>query len=745
MKSIKILSLLLFVCIHFCSAQDTTLVIKPSMLDKDSLQVFISEMKGWQFKQGNDTAWAKKDIDLTGWGRLMPTELTEKMADKDGRLEGWFRIKIIPDSTFGETSFGFRISTWAASDLYIDGKKIASFGNTGLNGAPYKENRFAGNILPVQVNLKPGNEYTVALHVVDYLSPFPPHELKAKELGLGRMIRIVVPKYYSIIVPEATNGVYHFTIVGAISAVLSLLFWLLFFQNRSEKNLLFFSLASSFLTIFLIAQSFALNNGIAYGGISYVWLWVCNVVQSTFSLLYFMSIPFILARIFKRRFSRYIIISFILIIFYIIIAISGLVVPDQKINDTIGGLFLLLLIISSVYYVVTSWKALKGAQWAIVIGLMIPLFLLVIIVLIGFISHSFLEKYVNTYFLILVLFLSFPFSLMIYVVMRFKEINHDVQENAKQVVQMSEEKKDQAINQQKILQEEVTRQTAEIRTTLDHLKSTQAQLIQSEKMASLGELTAGIAHEIQNPLNFVNNFSDVSNELIKEMKEEFKKGDVEEGFAIADDIEQNLEKINHHGKRASDIVKGMLEHSRKSTGEKESTDINALCDEYLRLAYHGLKAKDNNFNATMETHFDPNLPKIAVIPQDIGRVLLNLINNAFYAVNERANLLNLAKQSGDENLTDLDYKPTVSITTQLAANNQLLITIKDNGSGIPAHIKDKIFQPFFTTKPTGQGTGLGLSLSYDIVKAQGGELTVDNNKDEGSIFIVELPLARLTN
>ncbi len=728
MKSIKILSLLLFVCIHFCSAQDTTLVLKPSMLDKDSLQLFISEMKGWQFKQGNDTAWAKKDIDLTGWKRLMPTELTEKMADKDGRLEGWFRIKIIPDSTFGETSFGFRISTWAASDLYIDGKKIASFGNTGLNGAPYKENRFAGNILPVQVNLKPGNEYTVALHVVDYLSPFPPHELKAKELGLGRMIRIVVPKYYSIIVPEATNGVYHFTIVGAISAVLSLLFWLLFFQNRSEKNLLFFSLASSFLTIFLIAQSFALNNGIAYGGISYVWLWVCNVVQSTFSLLYFMSIPFILARIFKRRFSRYIIISFILIIFYIIIAISGLVVPDQKINDTIGGLFLLLLIISSVYYVVTSWKALKGAQWAIVIGLMIPLFLLVIIVLIGFISHSFLEKYVNTYFLILVLFLSFPFSLMIYVVMRFKEINHDVQENAKQVVQMSEEKKDQAINQQKILQEEVTRQTAEIRTTLDHLKSTQAQLIQSEKMASLGELTAGIAHEIQNPLNFVNNFSDVSSELIDEMNEELKKGDIEEAKAISADIKINLEKINHHGKRASSIVRGMLEHSRKSTGEKDPTDINALCDEYLRLAYHGLKAQDKNFNATIETHFDPNLPKIAVIPQDIGRVILNLINNAFYAVNERS-------KKGEAG-----YQPTVSITTQLTADNQLLIIIGDNGYGIPNSIKEKIFQPFFTTKPTGQGTGLGLSLSYDIVKAHGGELKVETKEGEGSEFIVRLPL-----
>ena len=269
------------------------------------------------------------------------------------------------------------------------------------------------------------------------------------------------------------------------------------------------------------------------------------------------------------------------------------------------------------------------------------------------------------------------------------------------------------------------------------LKSTQAQLIQSEKMASLGELTAGIAHEIQNPLNFVNNFSEVSNELIDEVLEERKKekGERDESLEeeILGDLKQNLSKINQHGKRASDIVKGMLEHSRKSTGEKEITDINALCDEYFRLSYHGLRAKNKDFNASIETNFDPDLPKIDIVPQDIGRVLLNLINNAFYAVNEK-------------NLSGLDmYEPKVIITTHLTTNNQIKISIKDNGPGIPDAIKDKIFQPFFTTKPNGQGTGLGLSLSYDIVKAHGGELTVDNNKDEGSIFIIELPLTRLTN
>jgi len=276
----------------------------------------------------------------------------------------------------------------------------------------------------------------------------------------------------------------------------------------------------------------------------------------------------------------------------------------------------------------------------------------------------------------------------------------------------------------KVLQE----QKDKVESTLYELKATQSQLIQSEKMASLGELTAGIAHEIQNPLNFVNNFSEVSNELIDEMKTEFKKGDTEEGFAIADDIKQNLEKILHHGKRADAIVKGMLQHSSSGSGKKEPTNINALADEYLRLAYHGLRAKDKSFNATMKTDFDETIGKINIVPQDIGRVVLNLINNAFYVVDEKK------KQQ------PAGYEPTVSVSTK-KINGKVEIKVADNGNGIPQKILDKIFQPFFTTKPTGQGTGLGLSLSYDIVKAHGGEIKVETKEGEGSAFIIQLPSA----
>ena len=265
-----------------------------------------------------------------------------------------------------------------------------------------------------------------------------------------------------------------------------------------------------------------------------------------------------------------------------------------------------------------------------------------------------------------------------------------------------------------------------LETTLTNLKFTQSQLIQSEKMASLGELTAGIAHEIQNPLNFVNNFSEVNTELIDEMQQELKTGNNNEAIAISNNIKENQEKINHHGKRADAIVKGMLQHSRSSNGVKEPTDINALADKYLRLSYHGLRAKDKSFNATMKTDFDESIGNINIIPQDIGRVILNLITNAFYAVTEKK------KQQPD------GYEPIVSVSTK-KMNDKVEIIVGDNGNGIPQEALDKIFQPFFTTKPTGQGTGLGLSLSYDIVKAHGGELKVETNEGEGSEFRIQLP------
>ena len=304
-------------------------------------------------------------------------------------------------------------------------------------------------------------------------------------------------------------------------------------------------------------------------------------------------------------------------------------------------------------------------------------------------------------------------------------------------------------NQRKKANTLLQSQKEKVESALSELKSAQAQLIHSEKMASLGELTAGIAHEIQNPLNFVNNFSEVSHELVDEMKTELATGNLQPVSHLADDIKANLEKVIHHGKRADAIVKGMIQHTRITAGQKEPTDINALAEEYLRLSYHGMRAKEKEFNAIMKTDFDDTIGKINIVPQDVGRVLLNLYNNAFYAVAEKAKnpegfrnprgFTQLEAHSPQLEANSGRYVPTVTVVTK-KLGGKILISVKDNGRGIPPNVVDKIFQPFFTTKPAGQGTGLGLSLAYDIIKAHGGKIEVETKEEEGSEFIVELPV-----
>jgi signal transduction histidine kinase len=288
-----------------------------------------------------------------------------------------------------------------------------------------------------------------------------------------------------------------------------------------------------------------------------------------------------------------------------------------------------------------------------------------------------------------------------------------------------------------ILESKVTQRTEQLRKSLENLKEAQSQLVQREKMGSLGELTAGVAHEIQNPLNFVNNFTELNNELLADLKHEIAVGNLSEVQKLAGTIIENGEKITQHGKRADGIVKGMLQHSRTSSGQKETTDINALADEYLRLSYHGLRAKDKSFNAAIETHFDPRIPPIKAIPQDLGRVLLNIYNNAFYSVSER--IKKSGSQHVDSGMDNNRYQPRVIVSTNLE-NNVVTIRIRDNGAGVPPSVREKIFQPFFTTKPAGQGTGLGLSLSYDIItKVHGGSIALNEELEEGAEFIVTLP------
>lgn len=389
---------------------------------------------------------------------------------------------------------------------------------------------------------------------------------------------------------------------------------------------------------------------------------------------------------------------------------------------------LFLLAFVGIIYIRDEFKSVRS--------LILSVIPLVVIAVLGdlasFISRDFYRKY-DDYFDMFKLF-----AIIWVVAMWYQNRRQQKQLAAERQQRIEEEKQNQLMQARKaeleILvaerTEEITRQKEELVTALDHLKTTQVQLVQSEKMASLGELTAGIAHEIQNPLNFVNNFAEVNTELIEELKEEQEKvaPDHELVEEILRDLADNMEKMVYHGKRADSIVKGMLMHSRTGNGQKESVDINALADEYMRLAYHGLRAKDKSFNATLEKDFQTEEMMAKVMPQDFGRVLLNIFNNAFYAVAQRA------KQEGE------GYRPTVWLSSRLD-NSTVEIRIKDNGTGIPDSVRAKIFEPFFTTKPTGQGTGLGLSLSYDIIRnGHGGALEVESEKDAFTEFIVRVPV-----
>lgn len=770
MKCIVRLLLILLLPAFYCEAQ-TVVRLSPEMFTGIQ-EIQLAQLDGWQFKAGNDARWAQKDLDLSGWTPLKPMDLTTRNANENGRAEGWFRLEVKLDDSFGNQPLGIRFYCWAAVDLYIDGKFVRSCGNTGANGKPYQEFN-PGERLPIPIDMKGGNQYVIAFHFVDEVASYPGFGLKSNQTGLDQFIKLTGPDYNKTFSRYLEQQPIFYAIMMSIGIVLILLFLLLALQNKSEKFLwlivLFMAIVcvSGFLTIATYGQKLSYH--------SYKW---AVLLESITNSLRYLLIPIILTSIFKRKVNWDLKCYLVLTAFafclglvpayqdlcYFLLGIGCSIYYLVSVRDTLQNapaktilaavfkslrvsllmtavflplmylyqeivpvLMILTLLSISVYLVLTSWKKITGAQWAIIVGLLLSFVWLVLALVMSISYRTTIFPYSR--FLNVAITLSFPLSLLVYVSLRFKEI-------LAEVVALSEEKNEILSTQNERLELQVTKRTAELNQSMHDLKATQSQLVQSEKMASLGELTAGIAHEIQNPLNFVNNFSDVSIELLDEMEAEISKGELEEAKAISSDIKQNLEKINQHGKRAAAIVKGMLQHSRSSSGTKEPTDLNALCDEYLRLSYHGLRAKDKTFNASIKTDFEQNLQKINIIPQDIGRVVLNLLTNAFYAVNEKKQSASAPLQTGE---ATENYEPTVSIATK-KTGNQVEIRVNDNGNGMPQGIVEKIFQPFFTTKPTGKGTGLGLSLSYDIVtQGHNGQLKVETKEGEGTTFIISLP------
>lgn len=528
------------------------------------------------------------------------------------------------------------------------------------------------------------------------------------------MLRLVGPTALDRLLTNHRAAPVYFGSWVTVSFLLALLFWLLAVLNVYDRTIL--QLLAIGETLLLVSSLINLEDAIVQPEFLY------EVVIFRFADVFLnvgvVFLPLTLWRILRyppsRRLDR--------LLIGISVLAAGITAYTQ--NDSISSVVTVLQFVFFLGLLIRKRNELQGAQWAIVVGTFVS-----IVFLLGWalVSLSGARGF-NPYLIGTGYFLPLPVSLLVYVALRFKEIVAEDRTKAAAVARMTEEKRQLLTSQNERLEQQVEVRTAELNQSLTNLKSTQAQLVQKEKLASLGELTAGIAHEIQNPLNFVNNFAEVSVELVAEQRAALAKGDMSEVSAIADDLSQNLQKIHHHGGRASAIVKGMLEHARASGGEKQPTDLNAIVAEYLQIAYHGLRAKDKGFTCELVTRFDPAVGQVDLTPQEMGRVLLNLYNNAFYAVSQRQ------KQSDGHY-----YKPRVEVRTQ-REGQQVGVQVRDNGTGIVESVKDKIFQPFFTTKPTGEGTGLGLSLSYDIItKGHGGSLTVTSKAGEDTAFVIQLP------
>jgi len=736
LNTIKILIAFLFLVAANTSSfgQNTTV--------KDSVYTYSLNKPSWKqviYRSGNNLDWAQPTIALDGWKNLSLKDFDEN-ADANGNIEGWIRLKFKLDDSWKNKPLRIRYNFMAAAEVYIDGKLFGTYGNLGSDTEEFRF--FSENNPSERINLTLNETHTIAIHIKDKL--IYPTQISGSTIGLrtgwskNKFLTFTTDDAINEALLFKSSRTIYFTLWPAVNFIIGFLFFFLYLLNKKEKNLLLYTGVCLGLGINVLSNT--LFNFAGYIDLQPMTLLLLSLSNGITLSLILTLLFFSIIKIFDIKLqglNRWLYIGFlILITVFIVSYFVGLYTTKyEEISNIIFLISMLSFALILIYWTIISFRNSTLPQKVIAYGVIL-LFLLFIIFIIAIDVFNMHLGSNTSYNLITAIYFCFPISLLAYVVLRFQEINRNIVLNSAQIVQLSEEKRVMAEGQQKLLEHQVTKRTEDLQKSLSDLKATQSQLIQSEKMASLGELTAGIAHEIQNPLNFVNNFSEVSNELVDEMKDEFKKGDLEEGFAIADDIKQNLEKINHHGKRADAIVKGMLQHSRTSSAEKEPTDLNRLADEYLRLAYHGLRAKDKSFNANLETDFDENIGKINIIPQDIGRVILNLITNAFYACQEKQ------KSSPDS------YKPTVTITSKLVpllggaggGSQSVKITVTDNGNGIPESVKDKIFQPFFTTKPTGSGTGLGLSLSYDIVKSHGGEMRVESEEGVGTTFSITLPI-----
>ncbi|CCH02232.1 Signal transduction histidine-protein kinase atoS [Fibrella aestuarina BUZ 2] len=693
----------------------------------------ISLRTTWAFRAGDDPTWSQPNLADRDWKPIDPTQLVADLLPQLPDRLGWLRLRVTIPKALRTQAFTLRWQQTAASDLFVNGQLRRRTGVFPTDGQPIQAtNPFRRHTLVVRPDST--GTLTLALRFA----------VQDDGLSVGQYTAPDSHLFLATLYPADADLTDSFMIrwqpiAGAFTAglffVLFLLHTVFRFYNTADRTngstaLACFCFGVAFLAI---AQLFTLvDTQTAYAR----WTLLGTLAYP----VGYVALLTAIYAIFEKKMG---------LNYGIVVGLVGLCVVFFFVRRDTDLLWIefgpALLVTAECSRVMLKARRQWGGEF-ITAGMVAALVLFFVYCLYSVDELAFIRPVALTRFQVQIIYntavLCIPLSISLYVARSFIYTQRrmagqllEVQRLSKQSFEQEKERQQLLASQKQRLEQQVAERTAQLQQSLDELRTTQNQLVQKEKMASLGELTAGIAHEIQNPLNFVNNFSEVSVDLLEELREERTRPapqrDAELEEELLSDLVQNLSKIQHHGQRASGIVRSMLQHSRSSTGQREPTDLNALAEEYLRLSYHGLRAKDKSFNASFEAELDPSLPPVSVVGQDIGRVLLNLFNNAFYAVQQR-------KQQDEPG-----YQPAVRVRTQRVGSS-VEIRVRDNGTGIPEDLQRKIFQPFFTTKPTGSGTGLGLSLSYDIItKAHAGTLRVessDQRPDAFTEFVITLPI-----
>jgi signal transduction histidine kinase len=684
--------------------------------------------KGWRYQAGDDPAWARPDFDDSAWETFDPLQALHELPPRLRTGISWLRLRFRPADSLRRRALQLQLLGYGAWEVYLNGRLVQRSGSVPIRSGPVP----APDQLPaIEVPENGPAEQVLAIRLAPWQSPL----LRLRNGSTARTLLQVHLRDEAQGRQWAAQRIAATMVNCAAAAIFGLLtlLHLAFFRNYPAQR------ANLYFAFFALATALSSAAAILGWGLTFPALGTQLLLQFISRLLLGMAYLWALR-------ALYVLFGFQTGWVYKVLWIGfgatvALGLGGASFQSSASSLLILLVNMELVRLTVRALRQRRRGAWLVGAGFGAVVVVIVSLTLSALISALLqvsnpLQFLSNGNWAVGLLFLLAPaLGISLYLAREFALDSQllqvklgEVERLSAQTLAQEQEKQALLAAQNETLETQVAQRTAELQRSLTDLRATQAQLIQKEKMASLGELTAGIAHEIQNPLNFVNNFSEVSSELMEELEEAQAAGDGEEVAALAEDVRQNLGKITEHGKRAAAIVKGMLEHSRTSTGERAPTDINALCDEYLRLAYQGLRAKDKSFNATLITDFAAGLPLVDAAAADLGRVLLNLFGNAFYAVQKR-------QQTGEAS-----YQPTVSVSTK-QVGSRVEIRVRDNGVGIPVDLKAKIFQPFFTTKPTGEGTGLGLSLSYDIVtQGHGGTLTVESQPGNFTEFLISLPL-----